>query len=526
MWRTPSSPSTWTATRPTSCSSRAACRRSGETTFPTEARILRWTEDGFGPPTLTEIDVGSGYSPFVLGDSDGEPGDEAAFIAEQSRLHRISLRDGDVVVAESAEPGVGAAVAVPIDDGVGIATVSFAAGTTVRQWPRDRERGEAVGVLPIYAASIVGVSHLGDGAGMAIRRPDLPVPVLLALPELLDVAPASDDPVVAMLADGPAPAYVGPVPGGRNGGSVVALAGSLAVDGNLVPSLPMAGVRPVGFLGPDAAWVALWHGDWLGPSPSPESSALRDPIAPAGSGVSIVPAEAIMSPQAGDGILEPPVSEAAIDGDQLLVTSDGFVASVAAPPGSRVYVTDDLGLERWVDIVPATGELDVRVNVPANPGPGGPRVELAVATPAGHGYAAAWSLQVLDEVPELSARSTTPIGSARVTISGTTAPGAIVSVAGREVTVGVDGQFRSELDLPPWPTTVEVVSTDQLGHATELTVVGVGWYDYRGLPWIAIAAMVVAIGGGLLAVRGARVQPEDAHDDDAVITDELDTEEL
>ena len=168
----------------------------------------------------------------------------------------------------------------------------------------------------------------------------------------------------------------------------------------------------------------------------------------------------------------------------------------------------------------------MRVNVPAKPGPGGPRVELAVTTPAGHGYAAAWSLRVLGELPELTARATTPIGSARVAISGTTAPGAAVSVAGREVTVGVDGQFRTEVDLPPWPTTVEVVSTDQLGHAAELAVVGVGWYDYRGLPWIAIAAVVVAIGGGLLAVRGARVQPEDAHDDDAVTTDELDPEEL
>ena len=150
---------------------------------------------------------------------------------------------------------------------------------------------------------------------------------------------------------------------------------------------------------------------------------------------------------------------------------------------------------------------------------------MAVVTPGGRAYVTEWPLRILADTPELRVRTTTPIGSSAVTVAGTAAPGSVVAVAGREVDVLADGRFEAAVELPPWPTDIEVTATDPLGRDVAQTVVGVGWFDYRGLPWIAIIAVLVAIGGGLLAVRGARATPESAPSDDVGTLEELDPEE-
>ncbi len=494
----------------------------GQTTFPTDARVLRWTGSRFSPPTLTNLGIGSGFSPFVLGDTDGVPGDEAGYIAAQSRLHRVTLREGDGLVAESADAGVLAAVAVAVGDGRGVAMASHPFATTVRPWPRDEPLGDAVGSLPILADSIIGVVGLDGAEWLAITRPDRLQPELLSLSGLDRTAPLPEDEIGAALADEPVAPYVGLVPGTEER-PIIALGGTMALDGALVPGAALAGVVPVGLAGPGDEWIVLWHGDWLGGTRDPRSAALYAVEAPAGSGVSVAPVAAVATPQ-DEWRVEPDVSATEVD-DRLVVGPDGFVAVVSAPLGSRVYVTDDSGRERQAGVITEADELAIKVDVPAEPGPGGPLVELAVVTPGGRAYVTEWRLRVLGETPELQARAETSTGSSAVTVAGSADPGSVVAVAGREATVGADGRFEAMVQLPPWPTDVEVTVTDPLGRVVSETVVGVGWFDYRGLPWIAIAAVVLAIAGGVVAVRGARASPAAVQSDDVGTLEELDPEE-
>ena len=56
-----------------------------------------------------------------------------------------------------------------------------------------------------------------------------------------------------------------------------------------------------------------------------------------------------------------------------------------------------------------------------------------------------------------------------------------------------EGRFSTSVDLPPWPTAVTVTARDPLGNEASLLVSGVGIVDYRGLPWLPIA--LVMLGG-------------------------------
>src|SRR5688500_16160778 len=77
----------------------------GDISYPTEARVYRWNGTAFDPPTVTELPIGSGDTPFVLGDSDGIPGEEAAIIPSVGAVsvHRLSLLEGDGLRVEDSE---------------------------------------------------------------------------------------------------------------------------------------------------------------------------------------------------------------------------------------------------------------------------------------------------------------------------------------------------------------------------------------------------------------------------------------
>ena len=81
----------------------------------TEARVFRWAGDHFALLTTGRLPVGSGSSPFVLGDTDGLPGDEAAFISSSALdvLFRIRL-DHDTLITEDSGLIVDDALAVPL----------------------------------------------------------------------------------------------------------------------------------------------------------------------------------------------------------------------------------------------------------------------------------------------------------------------------------------------------------------------------------------------------------------------------
>jgi hypothetical protein len=71
--------------------------------------------------------------------------------------------------------------------------------------------------------------------------------------------------------------------------------------------------------------------------------------------------------------------------------------------------------------------------------------------------------------------------------------------------------------MPPWPTTVEVVATDPFGLAARTSVSGVGTFDYRGLPWVPIAVVLVGIAAIVLFLRVPRPPPLARRADDGVL---------
>ena len=83
----------------------------------TEARVFRWADDHFAEPTVTRLPVGSGSTPFILGDSDGIPGDEAGFMGRSAlgALFRISLGPDDTLITEDSGLIVDDALAVPAE---------------------------------------------------------------------------------------------------------------------------------------------------------------------------------------------------------------------------------------------------------------------------------------------------------------------------------------------------------------------------------------------------------------------------
>jgi hypothetical protein len=510
----------------------------GDTTFPTAARVYRWSEEAFEPPVFTELAVGSGVSPFVLGDSDGIAGEEAAFIGAQSRLHRVSLRAGDALVAEDGGASVDAALAVPIDAGRGVAIVSRLTGVAVQPWPRDGTLEAGFPSLTIDAGQLLGVVRMRDADRLLVRDASVEALHVLTLPTLAETGGAvTRSPAAGTLAASPVRPYVGRVPGGGpDGADMVVYAGRLlpsadrpdapfaTLDAALLSTL--AGARPAGLLGPDRAWLALHHAPLL-PSLDPDGGRLDGPVLQPGSGVSLVPLERTREPELDDGLLEPAVSGAVESGRELLVPETGFVALVEAPPGSRVVVAGlDPTVVADVRIVPATGRLEVGMVPPRGDVPAARyRATLAVTTPAGRGYLAAWDVRVLDEPPALDAAVTTPLGSATVVVTGRAARSSTVTVAGRAAPVAEDGRFTAEVAVPPWPTELVVVATDPLGNEARLAVTGVGWFDYRGLPWAPIAVALVAGLGVILFLRAPRHATVTARTDGDGTLEELDPEE-
>jgi hypothetical protein len=321
---------------------------------------------------------------------------------------------------------------------------------------------------------------------------------VLLLPQLEPLQGPIRPTAAAALSGAPISAYVGSLPGGLADGRTAAIvAGRLVPSpfyvGPAVPVGALAGAWPVGLVGSDRAWLAILHGAI--PPIDPAGGLLESPAIEPGSGVAIAPLRQLASPEGEGGSYAPQTSGGVrLENGALGVTSDGIVAAVHAPPGSRVYVsgseTDDAIVPR---VVEASGDLDVAVPPIGAADDEAAAVTLTVSTPGGHAYVSSWDLQLVAEAPRLGAQTETPIGSTRVTIAGRTAPYAQVEVAGAPVDVAADGRFTASVHLPPWPTEVVVTAADPFGHETRLVVSGVGLFDYRALPWVPIA--IVLLGG-------------------------------
>ena len=504
----------------------------GDISYPTDVRVYRWSGGRFGV-TDSQLEIGSGDTPFLLGDSDGRPGDELGLIATAGRpaLYRLSLGDGDGLVAEDAGLVGEGAMAVPIEDARGIAILS-GGSLTVHAWPAGGPLGSPISEVPMGEAGFLGIVELAGTDSVLVRQtvaadrlhafglPDLTPPRFGAI---------TRSPAAAAFGSGHVLPYVGPLPGGGpEGEPAVIYGGRLLSSVEPISPEPFTGVRfatlagsqPIGLVGVDRSQLALLHGA-RGPIVDPHGGRLEAPVLYMPAAVSIAPFELALDPELEDAALEPPVDGAILLGPRhsIAIGPGGFTATVAAPPGSRVYVaSEDPSVVETSVAVPETGRLEVPIPPSGVTIPRARyRASLGLTTPAGHSYLATWEVRVLDGPPPLEVSLSTPIGSGEVEVVGRTAPYASVTVGGRPVTVGPDGAFAVTRALPPWPTDIVVAAADPFGNVAEQSVTGVGWFDYRALPWIPIVAVGVSIAGLILYMRVPRMRalPRRADDDAA-----------
>ena len=507
----------------------------GDISYPTDVRIHRWSGDRFAV-TDSRLEIGSGDTPFLLGDSDGRPGDEMALIATAGRptLYRLSLgAQGDALVAEDAGIVADGAVAVPIDAARGIAILSR--GTlAVHSWPSGEPLGPPVGEVPMGEAAFLGTVAL-DGTDSVVLRQVVGGDRIHAL-GLPGLAPPrfgaiTRSPAAAAFGSGPVLPYVGPVPGGGfDGRPAIVYGGRLLSSAAPIQSEPFSGVRfatmagsqPIGLVGAGGAQLALLHGA-SGPALDPRGGRLEAPTLNVPSAVSVAPLDLALTPELEDASLQPPISGTISIGRSIAIGPGGFTATVAAPPGSRVYVgSEDPSVVETIMAVPESGSVAVPM-LPSGVTTPSPRyrASLGVTTPAGHSYLATWEVRVLDGPPALEVSIVTPLGSGEVEVSGQSTPYASVTVDGQAVATDADGGFVVRRPLPPWPTEITVVAADPFGNVAERSVTGVGWFDYRGLPWIPIVAVGVSVAGLLLYVRVPRSRPMPRRADDDAAFEEL-----
>jgi hypothetical protein len=506
----------------------------------TEARVFRWASDHFALPTTSRLPVGSGSSPIVLGDSDGLPGEEAAFISSSALdvLFRIHLGPRDKLITEDSGLIVDGALAVPLSPtrrGVAVLTPRF--GLALLSWPRGDQPSVPIAVpiavQPIERAQLLGVVDIGGAPQVLVHRTEPDELQILSLPDLasaLPRGPIAPSQSAATLAGGPLAPYVGPLPGGGPHGAFSAIvAGRLipaqVLDDPAAPIGALAASRPVGLVGRDRAWLATQVGVFGVPPLDPAGGRLDPPSVQSASAVAIVPLVVATIPEGNGGAYDPAIrGGVSIADDVIGVGREGMVAEVVAPPGSRVFLPGPDEPERpEVLVVGDGGALDVTIDVPAGltAGEDG-TATMTVVTPAGQTYTSSWDLRLVDGPPEVRATAETTLGSTRVVLAGRAPAYATVEVAGKVVSVDEQGRFSTSVDLPPWPTPVTVTARDPIGHEATLIVSGIGIFDYRGLPWLPIALVFLAgvAVGLILRVPKPLSVPRSAGDD--AVLEEID----
>jgi hypothetical protein len=495
----------------------------GDITFPTVANVYRLADDRFGPPTTTDLPIGSGDTPFVLGDSDGRPGEELAVIATLGRpeLYRLALGDGDRLTVEDAGFVATDALAVPIGQGRGTLVVDEA-GWSLRPWPSLGPLGDPVVSGEYPGGRIVGVVGGATSASAVVAARIAVGPVVIDLDTFNVGLPAEPPP---SLDASPVLVYHGTVPSTSRHDAAWAIVDGQRWSAGSRASAParvarFAGAVPVGFAGVDGRTLVVHHGRM----PARTDAALMPPTARPGSGVGIVVASD--GAEADGGVLAPPLrGTVPLDGGVMAVArGTAFSAEIAAPAGSRVYVaSEDPSALESIAVVPSSGALAVPMAVPALTTPN-PRYDasLVVVTPGGATYQARWSISVLTEPPELEVHSRTRLASGSVQLDGETDAYAEILVDGRPVGVDDSGRFSADVEAPPWPTEVTVEARDPVGNVATTSLTVVGWFDYRALPWVPIGGIVVAVTAVALFLRVPRPVAAPRRSADDGVLEELD----
>ena len=513
---------------------------------PIVLRAYRWDGERFvdhasvelSPPTTAQV-------PTVLENSDGLAGDEVVIAepGDEAQLTRVSLDGHGSLVTEVARVDVQATgplgVAALPTERESLVVVS-ASRTLFAEWPAGREmrvtRIEETGgrLLGVLGSARASQAVIADEPAGHVRLVDTAAdePVLLG--------PSRE--AAGLLDASPGP-YAGRFPGGvRDGTPAIAYAGRLVLAprshgvGRFTGIASLTGAQPLGLVGRDGSTMALLHVTSPAVNLDSEGGLLHAAHPLPGARVTLVAAEATLGPGAGlpqpvRPVLHGAVAEQDPSGTwNVAASADGFAVTLAAPPGSRVGVAvagrqlaDRLPADEL--IVPSTGRIGVRVPTSLLPtSDEAVPARLVVITPAGHAHSFSGMLTVVRSGPELTVETPVAPLSFDVPVSGSTAPGARVVVAGERVAVDPSGAFATSVPAGLLPASVRVEAVDAIGNRTvrEASVVAV--LDYRRLPWVPAAAAAIVV-AAMVAFwrRPARAARADAGSSaDGVTLEEID----
>lgn len=466
-----------------------------------------------GEESVTELAVGAPpirtETPFVLGESDGLPGQEAGMIdpAGSGSLARVSWDGAGPLTVERTElfEPTGRRLEVMGVAGLpGAMLVASNSGQTrAARWP--------AGSLPRWTAAqggggrLLGMLGSSDQPRIVLRDADTGRlrfldaqmrPVGLELP----IAGGVGDALEWL------PPYAGPLPGGMEGSPAIIVDGQLLVadEGELSTRriANLAATYPIGLAGRAGGWLVLLRCLDTG-GRERAGGRLRSLLELGAGSLSIAPTAEVLAPQpaVAEGqwlSFEDSVGIASAGQTRTLaVANGGYAARLHVPPGSLVLAR---GAEASEAVRRAAPSDEVSVRFPSTRG--GPPPQLTVVTPVGRAYQAAWRVgRVVGAPPSLSASGSAAFLVGEAHVRGSTARGVLLSVDGRSVPIGADGGFSARVQAGLWPRSVSVRASDILGQTSTTTLTIVGYLDYPSLPWLPIVSLSLLALAGLAGWR-------------------------
>jgi hypothetical protein len=488
--------------------------------------VLTWSAGRF---TLVNqpLNVGDQPQPYLLGNSDGLPGDEIGFIGsfgpngQGFGLTRVSLRKG-VITAETTElPGSGVVVAEPS----GRLFFGGADQPTLNvSWPADKDttvvarstvNGTPVGILGSGANQRVLVLR-GTSAALVLIPPDLVESSVQAISPSDAARPFLKRTFMAYTGAWPDPPE-GFAQADVYDGTLLLAGADAPIQSRPIAALPS--MAPLGQLGRNGEWTAL--AQRMTPTPRPADIARDGGELLAGGDVSVTLARTsdVLTPEEGRGSIQPAVEDAVVDAragtpgaQALLIGKPTFQATVNAPLGSISMAvaggSDSFHLHPLVrEPAPNTADLGgppFHIPIVSSLGtPGNQAFDavLHVITVAGHGYTATWHVRLLRTPPKITAEAPFLSLGFGTTIQGRTDPSATVTADGQSVHAGPDGRYQMTVPASLIPREVRVQARDPIGNVATATVSVIAPLDYRRLPWLPIVALLTAAAGAVLFLR-------------------------
>jgi hypothetical protein len=515
--------------------------------------LLRWRGDVLGNTELTIRNVASAsFTILDVGETDRLPGEEALLTGPATLgsdgLFRMSLRRGAAVLERvetaalpAGDSGFASVQVLDTENGPGMVSSDGYGSMGVWAWPPDGQptplatREGAPGILRV----------LGTDATARLTFATTP---FLGIPEVdgyqLEGWPGhmlepADDPVILEMDERAASfvstvaihqashPFVGRIPGGLPGFEDPLVWAGLLVSPRVPSGMPMAilaGLEPIGTVGPADAWMVLgpavdrrpccFYGWQPGPDVADRTSPADLPADP-DSSLRLAARASVLEPERDGGQLSPTWHGAVVDPDrpgELRVGSDPVQAEISGPEGTTVWWSADVGPGAGPDATPepshtrigpsGSGRLTVLEPARIDSERGSAvTVRMWAVSPSGHGYAGSWPITI-DRAPPLLALAEPPLVDFEPSIDGIGVGIERLTVDGDPVPVADDGTFTTAVDVGLVPTDFRVVAHDDLGNLAEEVVTLVWGVDYRRLPFVPFAVVATIAAGILLYLRG------------------------